>query len=393
MRTALRTVWTHRPSRAVALVFAFVSTLYGTWLARIPAVQNDLGLSEAALGWALLGAPVGMVAVMPVAGWLIARWGAGRVTLGSALAFAAALSAPAWAWDGLSLAAALGLIGVTDGVLNVSMNARANTVESDRGVPIMSACHGFFSIGGMIGAGVGSATAALDVPLTVALAGVGCAGVLIVWNDRAALTAGADARSTGPAFAVPSRSLAGLSLLVFCILLNEGAVSNWSAVYLRNGLGASAAVAGLGYAAFSCTMALGRLYGDRVTARFGAPAVVRGGSLVAAGGLGAALIVGHPVAALAGFAVMGLGYASLIPILFRSAAQMPGLAPGTSLAAVAGVGYLGLFAGPPALGGVADAWGLSWIVGVMAVVSLLVAAAAQRIVPESETRVGAKNHG
>jgi MFS family permease len=387
MQTALHIVWSHRPSRAVALVFAFVSTLYGTWLARIPAVQNALGLSEAALGWALLGAPVGMVAVMPVASWMIGRWGAGRVTLGSALAFAAALSAPAWAWSGPSLAVGLGLIGVTDGVLNVSMNARANTVEAGRNAPILSTCHGFFSVGGMVGAGIGSVTAVFDVPLTAALAGVGLAGALVVWYNRTALIAGSDARSTGPTFAVPSRSLVGLALLVFCILLNEGAVSNWSAVYLRNGLGASAAVAGLGYAAFSCTMALGRFYGDRVTARFGAPAVVRGGALVATGGLAGALVVGHPVAALAGFAAMGLGYASLIPILFRTAAQMPGLAPGTSLAAVAGVGYLGLFAGPPALGGVADAWGLSWIVGVMAVVSLVVAVAAGHIVPEGEVRV------
>jgi MFS family permease len=382
MRAALRTVWTHPPSRAVALVFAFVSTLYGTWLARIPEAQNALGLSEAALGAALLGAPVGMIAVMPVAGWMIARWGAGRVTLGSALAFAAALSAPAWAWNGLSLAAGLGLIGMTDGVLNVAMNARANTIESRRETPIMSSCHGFFSVGGMVGAGLGSVTAALAVPLTVALAGVGLAGGMMVLGIRTALTVGTETRSPGPVFAVPSRSLIGLAALVFCILLNEGAVSNWSAVYLRNGLGASAGVAGLGYAAFSCTMALGRFYGDRITERLGAPTVVRRGALLAAAGLAGALAVGHPIAALVGFAAMGLGYASLIPILFRSAAQMPGLAPGTSLAAVAGVGYLGLFAGPPALGGIAEAWGLSWIVGIMAVLSALVAALAGRIVPD-----------
>jgi MFS family permease len=382
MRAALRTVWTHPPSRAVALVFAFVSTLYGTWLARIPEAQNALGLSEAALGAALLGAPVGMIAVMPLAGWMIARWGAGRVTLGSALAFAAALSAPAWAWNGLSLAAGLGLIGMTDGVLNVAMNARANTIESRRETPIMSSCHGFFSVGGMVGAGLGSVTAALAVPLTVALAGVGLAGGMMVLGIRTALTVGTETRSPGPVFAVPSRSLIGLAALVFCILLNEGAVSNWSAVYLRNGLGASAGVAGLGYAAFSCTMALGRFYGDRITERLGAPTVVRRGALLAAAGLAGALAVGHPIAALVGFAAMGLGYASLIPILFRSAAQMPGLAPGTSLAAVAGVGYLGLFAGPPALGGIAEAWGLSWIVGIMAVLSALVAALAGRIVPD-----------
>lgn len=387
MRTAVATVWTHAPSRAVALVFAFVSTLYGTWLARIPEVQSALGLSESGLGWALLGAPVGMLCVMPAAGWLIARWSAGRTTLAAALAFASVLSAPAWAWSGGALAGGLLLIGLTDGVLNVAMNARANAVEASRETPILSTCHGFFSVGGMLGAGIGSATAALHIPLGYSLLGVGALGGVVVLAHRGGLLDGATTQSAGPVFALPTRALLGIALLVFSVLLCEGAVSNWSAVYLRNGLNASAAVAGLGYASFSLAMAIGRFYGDHLTDRFGARRVVQVGGWVAATGLGGAVAVGHPIAALLGFACMGLGYATLIPVLFRTAAQTPGLAPGTSLAAVASVGYLGLFAGPPALGGLADAWSLSWVMGLLALLSGLVALGARWVLPRESVAV------
>ena len=381
MRAAVSTVWRHPSSRAVALVFAFVSTLYGTWLARIPEMQHALDLSETALGWALLGAPVGMLCVMPVAGWMIARWSAGPVTLGAAVAFAAVLSAPAWAWNGWALAGGLVLIGVTDGVLNVAMNARANAVEERRETPILSTCHGFFSVGGMVGAGVGSATAALGLPLHVSLIGVGVGGLVMVGLHHRELRSGATPQSAGPVFALPTRALLGVALLVFCVLLSEGAVSNWSAVYLRNALNASASVAALGYASFSLTMAVGRFYGDRLTHRLGPQRVVQMGGAFAAIGLGSGVLIGHPIAALVGFGLMGLGYATLIPVLFRTAAQMPGLAPGTSLAAVASVGYLGLFAGPPALGGLADAWGLAWVMGVLAALSALVALNAHWVLP------------
>lgn len=379
MRNALRVIWSDRPSRAVALVFAFISTLFGTWLARIPEAQNALGLSEAELGWALLGAPVGMLGVMPVAGWLIARWGAGRVTVAAALACAIVFSGPGWATSGWTLALALGTIGVADGTLNVAMNARANVVEERRGTPILSTCHGFFSVGGMLGAGLGSVTAALDVPLPWTLVGVGLVGGAVVFAHRDGLTSGRRTASVGPVFALPTKALAGLALLAFCVLLSEGAVSNWSAVYLRNGLGASAAVAGLGYACFSLTMALGRFYGDRAVSRFGAQTVVQGGAAAASVGLVTAILVAHPVAGVLGFAVMGLGYAALVPVLFRAASRTPGLAPGTSLAAVASAGYLGLFLGPPALGGVAEAWGLAWTVGIVAALSAFVAVGAGRV--------------
>ena len=373
MIRSLRLVWTHRPSRAVALTFSLVSLFVGSWFARIPEVQAALGLSEAALGLVLLGMPLGTLAVMPLTGWLVPRWGAGPVTFAAGLVQGVPFLLLPLATSALSLAGVLVAVGAFNGTLNVAMNARANAVEESRDVSILSTCHGFFSVGGMVGAGVGSGAAALSLPFGwhFALLVAGAAAVMLL--HRGALVGGPTRRQPGPVVAVPPPALAGLAALLFCVLLAEGAVSNWSAVYLRTGLGASAGVAGLGYAAFSGAMALGRLHGDRLLDRFATRRVVQTGAAGAALGLGGGVLLAHPAAGIAGFFVQGLGFAVLVPVLFRAAARTPGLAPGTSIAAVASAGYVGLFTGPPLLGVVADTLSLSWAMGVVAALAGLVA--------------------
>ena len=387
MIASLRTVWTHPPSRAVALVFALVSIFVGSWFARIPEVQAALGLSEATLGLVLLGMPVGTLAVMPLTGWFVARWGAGTVTLVAALAQGLPFLLLPVVGHALSLGGVLFGVGLVNGTLNVAMNARANAVEERRESAIMSTCHGFFSIGGMVGAGVGSAAAAVGLPMGGQYLFLIGGGALIVVTHRSGLLAGDDGHATGPVFAVPSSALLGLALLLFCILLAEGSVSNWSAVYLRNGLGASPGIAGLGYGAFSAAMALGRLHGDRLLERHEAGRVVQVGALLAAGGLGAGVLVGHPLAGIAGFFVQGLGFAVLVPAVYRAATQASEMAPGASIAAVASAGYIGLFTGPPLLGFVADGVGLPGAIGVVALLAAIVALGAGPVF----ARVGGRN--
>lgn len=383
MITSLRTVWMHSPSRAVALVFCLVSIFVGSWFARIPEMQTALQLSEVSLGLVLLGMPVGTIVVMPLTGWLVPRWGAGPVTFGAALIQGVPFLLLPMASSGLLLAGVLCAAGMVNGTLNVAMNARANAVEEQRAVGIMSTCHGFFSIGGMIGAGIGSIASWLSLSFGWHFAIlVGSAGAVVLFH-RAALVEGPPARETGRVFMLPSPALAGLAALLFCILLAEGAVSNWSAVYLHKGLGASTGIAGLGYAAFSGAMAVGRLYGDRILEEFDTGWVVQIGALVAALGLGVAVALAHPVAGIVGFFVQGIGFAVLVPVLYRTAARTPGMAPGASIAAVATAGYLGLFTGPPALGFVAETWGLAWAIGGVAVLAGLVSAAAGPVLRRS----------
>jgi len=376
MITAIRTVWTHRASRAVALVFGLVSLFLGSWFARIPEVQAALGLTEATLGLVLLGMPLGTLIVTPIAGWLVPRWGAGPVTFGAALLQGVPFLLLPLAWSGLTLATVLFGVGLLNGTLNVAMNARANVVEETRDVRIMSTCHGFFSVGGMVGAGVGSGAAGMAVSLQwhfVLLMGVG-ALVVVVHQDE--LVSGRTTQHAGPTVAVPSPALVGIAALLFCILFAEGAVSNWSAVYLRKGLGASTATAGLGYAAFSGAMAVGRFYGDRLVGPFRTRRIVQVGALVAALGLGVGVLIAHPVSGILGFFLQGVGFAVLVPVLYRTAAQTPGMAPGASIGAVASAGYVGLLAGPPVLGLVADVMGLSWAIGLVALLAGIVSAGA-----------------
>lgn len=376
MITSLRTVWIHSPSRAVALVFSLVSIFVGSWFARIPEMQTALHLSEASLGLVLLGMPLGTIVVMPLTGWLVPRWGAGPVTFGAALTQGVPFLLLPMARSGLLLAGVLFTVGMVNGILNVAMNARANAIEEWRDVGIMSTCHGFFSIGGMIGAGIGSVAAWLSLSFGWHFAFLMGSALAVVLCHQGALLEGPPVRETGRAFVLPSPALAGLAVLLFCILLAEGAVSNWSAVYLRKGLGASAGVAGLGYAAFSGAMAIGRLYGDRILEEFETSWVVQTGALVAALGLGLGIALAHPIAGIVGFFVQGIGFAVLVPVLYRTAARTPGMAPGASIAAVATAGYIGLFSGPPLLGFVAETLGLAWAIGLVAVLAALVSAAA-----------------
>lgn len=383
MIASLRVVWTHPPSRGVALVFSLVSIFLGSWFARIPEVQTTLGLTESALGLVLLGMPLGTLLVMPLTGWFVAKWGAGRVTLFTGLGQGIPFVFLPVVGSGIALAAVLFAAGVLNGTLNVAMNARANAVEERRDTAIMSTCHGFFSIGGMIGAGVGSGAAALSVPLGWQFAGLVGLGAVIVLVHRRELVGGLTTQRAGAVFAIPSPALAGLAALLFCILLAEGAVSNWSAVYLRNGLGASPGVAGLGYAAFSGAMALGRLHGDRLLKRFATRRLVQAGALLAALGLGVGVLLAQPMAGIGGFFVQGLGFAVLVPVLYRTAARTPGMAPGSSIAAVASAGYVGLFTGPPLLGLVADTVGLSGAIAMVAGLAGVVAATAGPVLRRS----------
>lgn len=163
-----------------------------------------------------------------------------------------------------------------------------------------------------------------------------------------------EAVSDAPAFVLPRGSLLGLGVLAFVVFMGEGAVADWSAVYLRNVLGTSAGFAAAGFAAFSLMMAFGRLTGDYVVGRLGPAVTVRLGSAVASVGLGLSLLTGQPLAAVIGFGCVGLGLANLVPVFFGAAARTPGVASGTGIAAVATLGYSGWLAGPPVIGFAAE---------------------------------------
>lgn len=359
---------------AVSAVFFLNGVGIANWVVRIPAVREPLGLSESALGVALLGVAAGALVTMPLTGRLVARHGSRPITRLGALLFGAALVLPALAPTLTLLTLALVLLGAGNGMLDVAMNAQAATVERGYGRPIMSRFHALFSLGGLAGAAMGGGAADLGIGPAPHLALVALVvGVAATGSAGGMLPAAADAAPDHPAFARPSRALLALGLVAFCVLFGEGAMADWSAVYLRDVAGAGPGLAAAGYAAFSLAMAGGRAVGDALTERLGSARLVRGGGALAALGLATALLLGRPWAAVAGFGLVGAGLSVIFPTVLAAAGRLPGAAPGTAIAAVSTVGYTGFLAGPPLIGFVAHALTLRGGLAVVVVTCLLIA--------------------
>ncbi|RSN71227.1 MFS transporter [Actinomadura sp. WAC 06369] len=374
-----------RARLAVTTAFAVHGLFTAAWVARIPQIKDDLGLSEGTMGLALLGAPVGLVLAVRSAGALIGRWGSRSVTLATGVACAVSLIPLGLAGNLGALVCSLALMGASLGLMDVAMNAQGVAVERSYGRPLMSGLHAWYSIGTLLAALIGSAAAHAAVPVPLHFAAV--AGVLVLvllLGCRDLLDRSADA-TPAPEPVAPGApgpdgtartarwSLALLGVIGLCSFVGEGAVADWSAIYLRDDLGTGPGTAGLGYAGCAIAMTLGRFTGDRVVARFGPVRVLRAGSLVAAAGLGLGLAVQHPAAAVAGFTLFGLGVAAVAPVTFSAAGNLPGVPAATGISRVTAVGYLGVLGGPPVIGFVAQGTGLGWALAVpVALVGLIV---------------------
>jgi hypothetical protein len=310
---------------------------------------------------------------------LVARIGSRRATLLAATALALALPLPVLAPTAALVAVALAFLGAANATLDVAMNAQGVAVEAAVGRPVLSSFHGLFSLGGLAGAAAAVGTMAVGVAAVVHALAVTLASLAILAVLRPALAPAPLLGAGAPVFAWPPRRLLGLGALTFCALLAEGAVGDWSAVYLHDDLGASPAVAGAGFAGFSLAMAAGRFGGDRLVTGLGRRRLLRLSGGLAAAGLAGALVVGRPEAAVVGFALVGLGLANAVPILFGAAGRVPGLPSGTALAAVATTGYGGFLAGPPAIGFVGDAVGLPAALGLVALACALIGMGARLV--------------
>ncbi|MGB3329537.1 MAG: MFS transporter [Thermomicrobiales bacterium] len=386
MPDASRSVLIPSPRTAVSTFFVLTGFISASWIARIPAAASKLELSTASLGTLLLFVGIGSILAFQVVGRLIERFGSARVTLGFALVFSVSLSGLALAPVPVALGAALFVYGFTFGATDVAMNAQGVEVEKRFHKTIMGSLHGFFSLGALAGAAISAGIASLGIGLVPHFLTFSVLGVLVAWWGSLGMIPDAAAPpitepKKGPRFVLPPRSLQVLGVIAFCAALGEGAMADWSALFIHEDLGGSEGVAAFGFAAFSTTMLIGRFAGDRVIERFGRVRVIRVAGVIATFGMVAALVPGTVIAAVAGFALMGLGLSVVIPIAYSAAGATPGIPSGRAVAAVATIGYTGFLAGPPVLGWIAKLTSLQgalFLVALGLVVIVFVAPAIDR---------------
>ncbi|WP_433890149.1 MFS transporter [Streptomyces sp. CA-111067] len=378
--------------QATFAFFALNGFVMGMWIVHIPAVEHRVGISHAVLGWLLLLLGGGAFAGMQLAGPLTDRIGARKVVPASAALCGAAVVLPGLATAPWALGAALLVLGFGNGCLDVSMNTHAVQVERGYGRPIMSAFHAVFSVGGVIASLIGAVTlrwgwgaagtlggAAVFALAATALAARGLLGQRAagpgadgeVPAGDGAVSAGDGALSAGDGgvpggdsaapVAAPGgadvsarrktpRRIWALAALALMLMLSEGVANDWSVLDLRDVLDAPASTAALAYGAFATAMTVGRFLTDRVAARFGAVAVLRYGAGIAAVGLTTAALSPGVALALVGWTVFGIGLSGCIPQLFSAAGHFDQEAAGANVSRVAGLGYLGMLAGPAVIG-------------------------------------------
>jgi hypothetical protein len=360
----------------VAVAFAFVAfgTIDGTWVARLPALKQRLGLDSGELGLVIFSVSLTATLLLPLSGWLTSRRGSRWPTGLGLLVTAGALSAAAFAPSFFALVSAACLMGAGIGIVDVAANAHGVAVEQRLGRPVLSALHGAWSFGLLAGSGIAAGAAATGVGVRAQFPAVSAAVVVaaIVLVPRL-LPSAEDAAVDTAHFALPRGALALPALLTFCSMFVESAAMNWSAVFLSGPAHASAAVAAGGVAAYSVAMVAARLAGDPLTLRWGVAGLARRGGSLTCAGMALALLTRSPVPSLIGFALVGAGCAALVPALFRVAAAAPGVSSGAGIAAVATAGYTGGVVNGPAIGFLARGVGLTAALSLIAVAGALIA--------------------
>lgn len=370
--------------KCTALVFGVLGVGLAGWAPRVPDVKAQLGLSDTELGVALLSIAVGSLISMPLTGALIGRFGCRPVLLGSSVSFSLALVLPAVAQNLIELILALAVLGAALGGLDVSANAEAAARERASGRQIMGKCHGTYSLGAIAGAIAGGLAAQYGVSVFVHLLAMGVllalASIVFLRGipaDESPPDASSAEEPRPGQLVLPSAALWGLGTVAFCALMAEGAMVDWSAVYLREHVSADPFIAGAGFALFSAGMAAGRLMCDRVAEAKGRLFVVRTGALIAAVSMGFSLLQVNPVLATVGFVAFGFGLSGILPVMFSIAGTgKTGMAPGAAIAALATTAYTGLLVGPALIGLAAGVVGLPTSLMTLPALMLLVALAA-----------------
>ncbi|CAI8855675.1 Uncharacterized MFS-type transporter YPO1221/y2967/YP_0917 [Pseudomonas sp. IT-196MI5] len=366
----------HSERMSTRIAFLIAGLLMSAWAPLVPLVKARAGLDDGGLGLLLLGLGGGSIVAMPFAGYLTAHYGCRPVVIWATIvlcAVLALLSTVVWL-PGLVITVII--FGASMGMLDCAMNIQSVIVEKNSGQALQSGFHGLYSVGGIVGAGAMTALLTLGLdPLIAALCIVAAVLGALYKAAPAFLTYGTE--RGGPLFAVPRGIVLFLGVLCFIVFLTEGAILDWSAVFLVSSRGLEPSIAGLGYASFAAAMTVGRLTGDAIVSKLGGVRVVAIGGLCAAAGMIVSLGIDGWAASLIGYALVGAGCSNIVPVLFTAVGRQQRMPQAVAIPAVISMGYAGILIGPVFIGAVAHLSTLSFALGCVIVLLVFVSATAR----------------
>lgn len=373
--------------RATRMLFFVGGIAAAAWASLVPFAKSRVGLNEGTLGLLLLCLGVGSIIAMPTAGVLVARYGCRRVLTVATMVLCAALPMLAVVSTFPLLALTLFIFGAGLGSADCAFNIQAVMVESQSEKPLMSGFHGFYSVGGIVGAAMVSGLLTLGAaPLTSTFVAVALMLVVLIAAFPGLLPYGS--ASDGPPLAIPRGIVLFLGALCFVVFLVEGAMLDWSAVFLTEQRGMQSSQAGFGFACFSLAMTLGRLTGDVIVKKLGPRAIVAGGGSLAALGIVLTTLVPSWQISLVGFALVGMGCSNIVPVLFSAVGRQRTMPQSVAVPALTTLGYAGILAGPAGIGFIAHHSSLVTAFLLIATLMAGVAISSRTFEPATRTRNG-----
>jgi len=365
---------------AVSSFFFLAGICFASWASRIPDIQTKLQLNSAALGGILLCLPVGLVTSLPVAGFLVAKYGSRSVLIFAAALYALTLPMLGFAGSTSQLMITLFVFGFGGNMMNISMNTQAVGTEKLYTKPIMASFHGIWSLAGFTGAAVSTGMVRFYIiPPYHYICITSLALVILLIFSTKLLPQDSGQNEKQPIFAKPDKSILNLGLIAFCSMICEGAMFDWSGIYFSKVVQPGAAWVTVGYTAFMSTMATGRFVGDWVAHKLGMKKMLQASGILTATGLLLAVIFPQFITATIGFLLVGAGVSSVVPMIYSAAGKSKVMSPGLAIAAVSTIGYLGFLIGPPFIGFIAQATSLRISLGVIALMGAMIVLIAAKI--------------
>jgi MFS family permease len=358
---------------AVSSLFFLHGLCFSSWASRIPDIQQKLGVSESELGGILFAIPVGLMASLPLAGWLVAKIGSFKVVVFSIIIYGSVLVSLGLADSVFQLIIFLFFYGMAGNLVNIAINTQAVGVESIYQKSIMASFHGLWSLAGFTGASIGALMIGERIlPFHHFIVILSILILVIIVSSRYILKKDPNSTDGQPIFAIPDRSLVKLGVIAFCSMICEGAMFDWSGVYFKKVVMTEPALVGAGYTAFMSTMATGRFIADSFTAKFGLKRTLQLSGILTALGLIVSVVFPSFVTAIVGFLLVGFGVSSVVPLVYGAAGRSKKMSAGVAIAAVSTIGFMGFLIGPPLIGIVAGATSLRISFSIIAIMGFCI---------------------